>query len=178
MLNRSALKCPSQDSWTIRAKSKCNSTLKYFCLYNNLEERYVEGCDGPDWDRKGSKRIFSVSFTRGKCIQERYQPFKFQTNASMSDCIYSKSLCNEEGQTAYEDDSSKADRTCRCDYTRNYSFVKIPRHVCYCLPTEEDCSCNIKSCPRNFTLSTGILTLKLNNMLSAIIYINQNASNQ
>lgn len=96
----------------------------------------------------------------------------------MSDCVYSKSLCNEEGQTAYEDDSSKDDRTCRCDYTRNYSFVKIPRHVCYCLPTEEDCSCNIKSCPRNFTLSTGILTLKLNNMLSVIIYINQNASNQ
>lgn len=48
-----SFKCPSQDSWTIRAKSKCNSTLIYFCLYNNLEERYVEGCDGPDWDRKG-----------------------------------------------------------------------------------------------------------------------------
>lgn len=120
----------------------------------------------------GSKRIFSVSFTRGKCIQERYQPFEFQTNESMSDCIYAKSLCSEEGQIVNNDDSTKNDRTCRCDYKNNYSFVKIPRHVCYCLPTEEDCSCNIKSCPVNSTLTTGILTTKLNSMLSVNIYIN------
>lgn len=48
------LKCPSNASWKIRAQIKCNSTLKYYCLYNNVEGKYVEGCTGPDWDRKGT----------------------------------------------------------------------------------------------------------------------------
>lgn len=47
------LKCPSNASWKIRAKIKCNSTMKYFCLHNNVEGKYVEGCKKPDWDRKG-----------------------------------------------------------------------------------------------------------------------------
>lgn len=48
------LKCPSNASWKIRAQVKCNNTLKYFCLYNNVADKYVEGCNGPDWDRKGN----------------------------------------------------------------------------------------------------------------------------
>lgn len=55
----------------------------------------------------GSKRTFLVSFTRGKCIATRYQPFRFQSNESMSDCIYAKSLCKEEGQIVYKDKSLK-----------------------------------------------------------------------
>lgn len=49
------LKCPSPAHWKLRARVKCNSTLKYFCLYNIVKRRYVEGCTGPDWDRKGKK---------------------------------------------------------------------------------------------------------------------------
>ncbi|CAG2195661.1 unnamed protein product [Mytilus edulis] len=79
-----------------------------------------------------------------------------QTNESMTNCIYAKSLCSEEGQIVYTEDSSKNDKTCRCDYRRNYSFTKTPKHVCYCIPTEEDCSCYIKACQLNFTLSTVI----------------------
>lgn len=74
----------------------------------------------------------------------------------MSDCIFAKSICSEEGQLIYEDDSTKDDRACRCDHKKNYSFTKAPRNNCFCLPTEEDCSCNIKSCPVNQTLSAGI----------------------
>ena len=33
------------------------------------------------------------------------------------------------------------DTTCRCDYTKGYTFVTRPKHICYCVPTEEDCSC-------------------------------------
>ncbi|CAC5424761.1 unnamed protein product [Mytilus coruscus] len=77
-----------------------------------------------------------------------------KTNESMSDCIFAKSLCSEEGQIVYEDGSTKDDTTCRCDYTRNYSFIKTPRHFCFCIPTEEDCSCYIQSCPVNLTLTT------------------------
>ncbi|CAC5400771.1 unnamed protein product [Mytilus coruscus] len=147
------LRCPSQANWKIRAKGKCNSIMNYFCLYNNVEEKYVEGCYGPDWDRRGSKRVFAGSFTRGKCMQNRFQPFYFQTNESMSDCIYSKSLCSEEGQILYNDDSTKVDRTCRCNHKKNFAFIKTPKNLCYCIPTEEDCYCYIKPCPVNLTLS-------------------------
>lgn len=147
------LKCLSQASWKMRANIKCKRALYYFCLYNNVEKKYVEGCKGPDWDRKGSKRIFSGDFTREHCVKKRFQPFIFWTNESMSDCIYSKSLCNEKGQIIYNDNSTKDDRTCRCDYTKSYAFLINPRHVCFCIPTEEDCSCYVKSCPVNFTLS-------------------------
>lgn len=47
------LSCPFQGNWKFRAEVYCNSTSKYFCLFNNAEGEYVEGCDGPDWDRKG-----------------------------------------------------------------------------------------------------------------------------
>ncbi|CAC5403770.1 unnamed protein product [Mytilus coruscus] len=146
-------KCPEQANWKFRAIEKCNSTLKYFCLYNNVYRKYVEGCTGPDWDRKGNKRIYVGDFTREKCIQKRFQPFKFWTNESTSDCIYTKSICSEEGQLIFNDNSTKDDRTCRCNYKRNYSFVATPRNVCFCIPTEEDCSCHIKSCPVNLILS-------------------------
>ncbi|CAC5410001.1 unnamed protein product [Mytilus coruscus] len=147
------LKCHSQSNWKLRAQVKCNSTLTYFCLFNNVAEKYVEGCDGPDWDRKGSKRIYAGDFSRGNCIKQRFQPFIFWTNGSASDCIYSKSVCGAEGQIDYRDNSTKDDRACRCDYERNYAFIKTPRSVCFCIPTEEDCSCYFKSCPENYTLS-------------------------
>lgn len=103
----------------------------------------------------GSKRIFVGDFSRGNCKKTRFQPTKFWTNESMSDCIYVKSNCREEGQILYMDHSSKNDSRCRCDYKKKYSFIKTPRNGCYCVPTEEDCSCFIKTCPVNLTLSGG-----------------------
>lgn len=47
------LTCPSEAHWKTRARIRCNSISKYFCLYNNVEGVYLEGCLGPDWDRKG-----------------------------------------------------------------------------------------------------------------------------
>ncbi|CAC5417520.1 unnamed protein product [Mytilus coruscus] len=148
-----SFKCPSQVSWETRAQVACNSTLKYFCLYNSVIGEYVEGCNGPDWDRKGSKRIYAGDFSRGNCIKQRFQPFIFWTNGSVSDCIYAKSICGEEGQVLYKENSPKDDRACRCDYENNYAFIKTPRNSCFCIPTEEDCSCYIKSCPIQYTLS-------------------------
>ncbi|CAC5408766.1 unnamed protein product [Mytilus coruscus] len=134
-------KCPSQASWRLRAHVKCNSTMKYFCLYNNVAGKYVEGCDGPDWDRKGSKRIHAGDFSRGKCTHKRFQPFSFWTNGSMTDCVYEKSLCSEAGQIVYRDISTKDDRSCQCDFKQKYEVIKTPNNVCFCIPTEEDCSC-------------------------------------
>ncbi|VDH98258.1 Hypothetical predicted protein, partial [Mytilus galloprovincialis] len=49
--------------------------------------------------------------------------------------------------------SSRNDTKCRCDHKKNYSFIKTPRNVYYCVPTKEDCSCYFKLCPINLTLS-------------------------
>jgi hypothetical protein len=53
----------------------------------------------------------------------------------------------------------RRDRRCRCDYTRNYDFVSRPCRQCHCAPSEEDCSCYIRSCPSGYILAQG----KLNN---------------
>lgn len=89
-------------------------------------------------------------------MEERFQPFKFWTNGSMSDCVFAKSICSGVGQIVDKEDSTKGDRTCRCDYTRNYSYIKTPKNVCGCVPIEEDCSCYIKTCPTNLTLAAGM----------------------
>lgn len=111
------------------------------------------------FDVTGSKRIYVGDFSRGECKQDRFQPFKFYTNESMTDCYYAKSNCSDEGQIMQTENSSKEDRGCRCNHEKNYSFIKTPRNVCFCIPTEEDCSCYIKSCPVNQTLSAGIILL-------------------
>ncbi|CAC5365748.1 unnamed protein product [Mytilus coruscus] len=148
-----SLKCPSQANWKLRAQVACNSSLKYFCLYNSVIGEYVEGCNGPDRDRIGSKRIYAGDFSRGYCTKQRFQPFVFWTNDGVSDCIYAKSICSEEGQVVYKDHSSRDDRACRCDHKKSYSFIENPRDNCFCIPTKEDCSCYVKSCPVNQTLS-------------------------
>lgn len=51
--------------------------------------------------------------------------------------------------------STSKDTTCRCDYTRGYSFVLQPKHITNCVPSEEDCSCYIKPCPHGYILNTG-----------------------
>ncbi|CAC5390359.1 unnamed protein product [Mytilus coruscus] len=82
------------------------------------------------------------------CSSERYQPWpiKFYTNIS-TNCIFLKSVCNEEGQVVYGEGNRNTDTTCRCDYTSGYNFLVKPRHICFCVPSEEDCSCYLKTCP-------------------------------
>lgn len=75
----------------------------------------------------------------------------------MSDCLYAKSICSEEGQLMLKEDSTKDDIKCRCDYENSYSYIKTPRNLCSCLPTQEDCSCHIKTCAANYSLSSGIM---------------------
>ena len=48
------IRCPEQPEWNIRAEMQCQNATKYFCLYNDLTYSYMEGCTGPDWDRRGT----------------------------------------------------------------------------------------------------------------------------
>lgn len=94
---------------------------------------------------KGNKYIIRGDIDGEPCEGNRYQPFKFKTDG-YNKCIFEKSICNEEGQIVQNSGNTTVDTSCRCDYTKGYSFVIEPTHKCYCHPTQEDCSCFMKKC--------------------------------
>jgi hypothetical protein len=90
------------------------------------------------------------------CRNDRYQPWKFWSYEH-NKCVFKKSLCSEEGQLIYSNGTYMVDRSCHCDYTKGYVFVKPPLHQCYCVPSWEECGCLLKQCPNaNYVLSQGI----------------------
>lgn len=89
------------------------------------------------------------------CENDFYQPFKFLSSKN-SRCVYKKSYCSEVGQVIYGNGTRKTDSECRCDYTRGFNFIIRPKHGCYCVPSDEDCSCYSKICPTNYILSPGL----------------------
>lgn len=102
----------------------------------------------------GYKFVIRGSIDGSQCSRNMFQPIKFWTNGS-SDCIFEKTLCEEEGQVVFENGNPKNDRSCRCDYTKGYAFVKKPNHKCFCEPRTEDCSCHIKKCSTLSILTPG-----------------------
>ncbi|CAG2210875.1 unnamed protein product [Mytilus edulis] len=128
-----------------------NSSV-YNCLYNTKNKTYTEFCEKNEEARAGLKYVISGTYRNVKCSEERYQPFTFWTNRSTY-CLYLKSPCSETGQLVFDNTSTIGDSTCRCDYTRHYAFLSLPRNPCFCKPSVEDCSCYIKQCPNNTTLS-------------------------
>ncbi|CAG2205298.1 unnamed protein product [Mytilus edulis] len=140
-------KCPAKAEWRLRAIVSCYSEYKYACLFNLLEEKYMENCSNTDQSSIGSKLVFQPLFNLGECNARRYQPIVFTTLGN-SECIYSKSKCAEEGQVIFNNDSSSRDVTCRCDYTKGYAFVTKPKNRCFCKPSEEDCSCVKVTCAK------------------------------
>lgn len=119
----------------------------------------------------GLKYVISGSYRNVKCSQERYQPITFWSTRN-TDCLYSKSTCSYTGQIVSDKMSTIADSSCRCDYRRNYAFVSQPRNPCYCTPSIEDCSCYIKHCPYNTSLSTGKSVCAFNRFLYVFIVCN------
>lgn len=55
--------------------------------------------------------------------------------------------------------SASEDTTCRCDYDRGYSFLSQPKHITYCIPSKEDCSCYRKQCPDGHMLNAGTCSI-------------------
>ncbi|XP_076072080.1 uncharacterized protein LOC143043786 [Mytilus galloprovincialis] len=149
------LKCPEELERTFRAKFVCyNNTLvnRYSCLLDQDANVYNESCtDNADYVRPGQKYVTSGSRKNIDCSPLRYQPFKFWSH-ELSRCVFKKSKCDELGQFLYENGSSMADSTCRCDYTAGYAFVTEPRDKCFCIPTKEDCMCYLVSCPKQMQL--------------------------
>ncbi|XP_071124004.1 uncharacterized protein [Mytilus edulis] len=160
-----SFQCPVQSHWKHRADNICGSNSSYFCLYDKNNKTFVEFCrDHPDFEAPGKKIIVEGSTQEtlqgAKCSSDFYQPFKFVTNGSYG-CVLTKSYCNEEGQVVYGYGTTKNDTLCRCDYTRGYYFTIPPKQTCYCVPSEEDCSCHLKLCPPNYNLTQDYECLKV-----------------
>ncbi|CAG2212359.1 unnamed protein product [Mytilus edulis] len=146
-VSKPTFKCPDPSQWKFRAKSICNDSEKYICLFDENGQMDAEFCGSwPDFENPGYKQILLGGTTRKPCSEYRYQPFTFWTNGS-SKCVYKKTSCSREGQVIYNNGTALSDRTCRCDYTNNYDFLVKPRNNCFCVPTVEDCSCYVKPCP-------------------------------
>lgn len=103
----------------------------------------------------GYKYVVSGNINGKPCDLERFQPFKFKTDG-YSRCVFEKSVCNEEGQVNLKNGTTISDRTCRCDYTGGYAFVTKPANICFCVPSQEDCSCFKKHCKEKEILTPGM----------------------
>lgn len=91
--------------------------------------------------------MFQPLFNIAECNAGRFQPIIFTTNGN-SECILLKSKCDEDGQVVHSNGTSRNDISCRCDYTKGYSFVSPPENSCFCKPYVEDCSCFRVKCEK------------------------------
>ncbi|CAC5355627.1 unnamed protein product [Mytilus coruscus] len=155
------LKCPAKAEWRLRADVSCYSDYKYVCLFHLLRGKYEESCLGSDQSSIGSKLVFQPLFNLAECNARRFQPIVFTTHGN-SECILRKSKCSEEGQVVYSNGSSSIDIACRCDYTRGYAHVSKPQNSCFCIPSEEDCSCFRVNCTKlspDYQCITGLVKM-------------------
>lgn len=126
---------------------------EYVCLKDFNELKDKELCEiNIDFQRPGYKMVNRGNIDGEKCDIKRYQPIRY-FNSDGSNCIFQKSICNEEGQITILKGSSKSDSKCTCDYTNGYAFISKTSNKCYCSPSEEDCSCYLKYCPHRYELS-------------------------
>lgn len=152
------IRCPKQSEWTITATAKCGKVLEYFCLLDDNVNSYKASCKrNPDLTRditwkKGQKCVIRGNLDGEDCSTERYQPLPFRTDG-LSDCVFKKTNCTDEGLIIYTHGSTTKDTQCRCDHSKGFAFLSKPKHSCYCIPSQEDCSCYQKECQRGFKLS-------------------------
>ncbi|CAC5426454.1 unnamed protein product [Mytilus coruscus] len=156
------VKCPSGNHWFLRAKSFCLSVEQYTCLLDFVNNVDKENCNGPKTEPPGDKTVVnSGNFDTESCSLDRFQLFSFFTSQG-NNCVYKKTMCNEEWQLIYSNGTSVNDRKCRCDYTKNFSFVSTKRvDMCSCDPTNEDCSCCFKLCSVGQILTPGKINVKI-----------------
>lgn len=154
------IKCPERAQWSMRARLYCSNPSQYSCLLSidGSTRINVENCSKLDLEAPGKRIVIRYNIDSFYCSDDKYQPITYWTNVS-TDCLYLTSTCTEEGQVLYSVDRyHEHDTSCRCDHTRGYDFVTKPRNPCFCIPSEEDCSCYKKRCSTlnlNSTLTRG-----------------------
>ncbi|XP_052076719.1 uncharacterized protein LOC127714692 isoform X1 [Mytilus californianus] len=146
------LVCPNVSQMKLRAEI-CKDSSKYMCFCDMNKQTFKEYCNETDEiQQEGFKTVFRGSFDGVPCDENHYQPFKY-SSSNGDTCVFLKSACNEEGQIESTDRQTTTDRTCRCDYRYGFSFVSNPNKFCFCVPSEEDCSCYYKECGKDQVLT-------------------------
>ncbi|CAC5418342.1 unnamed protein product [Mytilus coruscus] len=108
--------------------------------------------------------ILEVDLFELRCPEnlQRHLRVKSFCNASSHDsyaCLFDehtdvfKESCTAQ-PSFVNDPSTTQDNNCRCDHIDSYAFLIQPRNKCYCIPSEEDCTCFRKKCPENSSLSS------------------------
>ncbi|XP_052097657.1 uncharacterized protein LOC127732615 isoform X2 [Mytilus californianus] len=140
--------CPDRSQWRINAKEKCNNTEEYHCLYNQVDEEYIELCRPAKEFVKGRKVVYAgTNFDVPRCAASTFMPVNVISNMG-HECVLQKSICSEEGQLLYENRSTAQDSVCICNFLNGYANVNDNlSNLCYCNPSEEDCSCYKKPFP-------------------------------
>lgn len=88
----------------------------------------------------GRKCVLRGNLDSEECSFKRFQPIVFRTEGN-SDCIYTKSSCEDQGQVIHHNGSTANNRKCRCAFDCGYLFVFTPQLTSFCNPFVEDCSC-------------------------------------
>ncbi|VDI19488.1 Hypothetical predicted protein [Mytilus galloprovincialis] len=137
------LKCPNHSQWSFRARAFCSSDpSKYSCIQNEHIKGYTEGCSIAQFEKGGMKIILRGNLDAGPCSEVRYQPgqIKFLANVS-SECIFSKSKCNEEGQILHDKGSPTQDVQNYAGSSRQTSETDFPDEP---NPEQEDSTTPVK----------------------------------
>lgn len=150
------IRCPERSEIRLYSK-KCKDPAKYHCILKDEDKTYKEYCRTFEWVTVGNFPIIRglrEHIDYEKCPPERYQPKLVMSN-DYYQCQFRKSGCSEEGQLKYNmAETTTNDTKCGCDYTRGYAFVGKPRNTCYCIPSEEDCSCYLNKCKKEQKLDS------------------------
>ncbi|CAC5420427.1 unnamed protein product [Mytilus coruscus] len=164
------LQCPVNLQREIRAKERCNVTSpEFMCLLDDNTKEFRELCSTESkFQGPGFKLVIRGKLDRERCEKERYQPFIFRTERN-TNCVFSKSNCTEEGQIISDIEDSSSDQKCRCDYTRGFDFVAVPKSLCYCTPSEEDCSCYLRSCAKHQVFTPDYTCISINDWTGKFI---------
>ncbi|CAC5417565.1 unnamed protein product [Mytilus coruscus] len=137
---------------TSRKKSCKAETPTFMCFRDINEHVFNELCwKSEEYQPEG------VPFD-----DKHFQPS--HTVLPMGTRVSLKSSCNEVGQIVSDDELTKSDRTCRCDYRFGYSFVTRPSGTCFCKSFREDCSCYYKNCKKDQVLSSDYYCIDRDNI--------------
>ncbi|XP_076071558.1 uncharacterized protein LOC143042939 [Mytilus galloprovincialis] len=150
------LQCPDISQRPFRAQAYCTSRLRseYTCLYDTNRIIFSEQCNkNPDYVTRGEKYVITGRLRNVDCSSERYQPFPLWANVS-GVCLFRKTPCEEEGQVVFNSGNLISDGACRCDFSKGYKFIQQPKQKCFCIPSDEDCSCHISQCDDGLNLSS------------------------
>lgn len=150
------IRCPGRSEQRLLS-NRCPNPIQFHCLLSAADGVYKWECRNREWVIKGNypvRRGFRQYIDYESCPIDRYQPFLFWSNEDHQ-CNMLKSLCSEEGQVPCDNGTTTSDKRCNCDTASGYDFAVPPKNKCFCVPSEEDCSCRRKSCNETNRQNTG-----------------------